>query len=307
MLDEESYHSASPFDSPKMKQNKGNSRGKLKRQQNVSQDSTEDQMQYQMLKQESKDSGIVTEMITRPKESSKDINWSESMHSEKFPRDTQSSRDLIEYSRQSSRSNRSGSSTKSVKSSGGNVKLKRGKSVKENGQKDYESDEDQSKIELLMPKQNGSLDEDQENKKNPSIIRGMWKKAFKSLKSSGGEKLSKKGSVHKKKPDSTEQDEPQCQSSGPVDPVYSLLKCAADLPKVGKPPCSLHASCTLHSGPGSIAVSSADSSDNTSKTSSHSSSEMHEIVGSSLGSDFKTFYKLTSPTKKIPTPFDHVL
>ncbi|KAL3842958.1 hypothetical protein ACJMK2_020928 [Sinanodonta woodiana] len=208
---EESYRSASPVDSPKMKQNKGSSRGKLKRQQNVSQDSTEDQMRYQMLKQESKDSGIVTEMITRPKESSKDIKRSGSTNSEKLARETQSSKDLIEYSQKSGRSNRSGS-TKSTKSVGDCVKFKRGKSVRERGEKDYKGDEDQSKIELLMPKQNGSLDEDQENKKNPSIIRGMWKKAFKSLKSGGGEKLSKKGSVNKKKPDSIEQDEPQCQS-----------------------------------------------------------------------------------------------
>ena len=44
-------------------------------------------------------------------------------------------------------------------------------------------------IELLTPKQNGSMDDDQE-KKNPSTIRGMWKKAFKTLKSSSSvEKL----------------------------------------------------------------------------------------------------------------------
>jgi len=38
-------------------------------------------------------------------------------------------------------------------------------------------------IELLTPKQNGAVEDDQE-KKNPSTIRGMWKKAFKTLKSS---------------------------------------------------------------------------------------------------------------------------
>ena len=40
-------------------------------------------------------------------------------------------------------------------------------------------------IELLTPKHNGSMDDDE--KKNPSTIRGMWKKAFKSLKSSSSE------------------------------------------------------------------------------------------------------------------------
>jgi len=42
---------------------------------------------------------------------------------------------------------------------------------------------------LLTPKQNGALNDDDE-KKNPSTIRGMWKKAFKTLKSSSSvEKL----------------------------------------------------------------------------------------------------------------------
>ncbi|XP_060577463.1 SH3 and cysteine-rich domain-containing protein 2-like [Ruditapes philippinarum] len=135
-----------------------------------------------------------------------------------------------------------------------------------------------NEIELLTPKQNGSMDDDQE-KKNPSTIRGMWKKAFKTLKSSSSvEKLSKKSSFSKKKQSSKDaDDEVEQLSGGPVDPVYSLLKCAADLPRSGgKSPCLLHQHCSGQHTPAYVRYpSGGDSSGNTSKTSSPSSSVSH--------------------------------
>ncbi|XP_052225847.1 uncharacterized protein LOC127841228 [Dreissena polymorpha] len=137
-----------------------------------------------------------------------------------------------------------------------------------------------AQIELLSPKQNGAPEDEQE-KKNPSTIRGMWKKAFKTLKSSSSvEKLSKKSSFSKKKQNSKEADEEVEQLNSPVDPVYSLLKCAADLPRSGgKSPCLLHAHCSgqhTPSNPGNARYpSGGDSSGNTSKASSPSSSASH--------------------------------
>ncbi|XP_052799939.1 uncharacterized protein LOC128231321 isoform X1 [Mya arenaria] len=134
-----------------------------------------------------------------------------------------------------------------------------------------------AQIELLTPKQNGAVEDDQE-KKNPSTIRGMWKKAFKTLKSSPSvEKLSKKSSFSKKKQNSKEADDEVEQVNGPVDPVYSLLKCAADLPRSGgKSPCLVHPHCSGQHTPGySRYPSGGDSSGNTSKTSSPSSSAFY--------------------------------
>ncbi|KAJ8298703.1 hypothetical protein KUTeg_022763 [Tegillarca granosa] len=123
-----------------------------------------------------------------------------------------------------------------------------------------------AQIELLTPKQNGSVENDDQEKSSASI-KTMWKKAFKSLKTSSAEnKLTKKASFIKKKQRSKEDEaEPEPKHSGDIDPVYSLLKCAADLPKAG----------------------------------------MQEAVVNSLGSEFKNYYKLTSPLKKsASSPFD---
>lgn len=53
-------------------------------------------------------------------------------------------------------------------------------------------------------------------------------------------------------------------SAKEIDPVYSLLKCAADLPKGARIPCIVHSQCAGQHNP--------DSSSSTSKTSSPSSS-----------------------------------
>ncbi|XP_064635720.1 uncharacterized protein LOC135492918 isoform X3 [Lineus longissimus] len=118
-------------------------------------------------------------------------------------------------------------------------------------------------IELLSPKQNGTVDPDREGQRaQKATIKGMWRKAFRSLKQSKSDKpdskYSKIGSQRRsflKRKDSKEaQDEAaadafsgvaastrpsRCsvQVSEEIDPVYSLLKCAADLPK------SRHQSC----------------------------------------------------------------
>ncbi|KAJ8298700.1 hypothetical protein KUTeg_022760 [Tegillarca granosa] len=165
-----------------------------------------------------------------------------------------------------------------------------------------------AQIELLTPKQNGSVENDDQEKSSASI-KTMWKKAFKSLKTSSAEnKLTKKASFIKKKQRSKEDEaEPEPKHSGDIDPVYSLLKCAADLPKAGKS-CGLHPHCSGHHGSLRLSNTSttvADSSGSTSKTSSPSSSGMQEAVVNSLGSEFKNYYKLTSPLKKsASSPFD---
>ncbi|KAH3784909.1 hypothetical protein DPMN_162981, partial [Dreissena polymorpha] len=197
-----------------------------------------------MLKQESKDSGIVTDTSVRPKDTGT-------------------------------------KNRRSLKSKNSSDKVKRSQSMKDKRPKEQfdgkERSHDDSEIELLSPKQNGAPEDEQE-KKNPSTIRGMWKKAFKTLKSSSSvEKLSKKSSFSKKKQNSKEADEEVEQLNSPVDPVYSLLKCAADLPRSGgKSPCLLHAHCSgqhTPSNPGNARYpSGGDSSGNTSKASSPSSS-----------------------------------
>ncbi|GFO19655.1 Sh3 and cysteine-rich domain-containing protein 3 [Plakobranchus ocellatus] len=194
---------------------------------------------------------------------------------------------------------------------------------------------------MLTPKQNGYVEGDEgqseeDKSKRTASIKGMWKKAFKSLKSNDKQAwLSKKGSLKKK--DEETEDEPQ-EVSKEIDPVYSLLKCAADLPKVPKAQKDIQC-------PGHLTSPTAkadNSSGSTSKASSPSSSgglpnlnlshhhhhhhsrsslegpaspspsgasptspppgyqreTMHHIVDESLGSEFRTFYKLTSPVKK---------
>ncbi|KAK3772363.1 hypothetical protein RRG08_031387 [Elysia crispata] len=195
---------------------------------------------------------------------------------------------------------------------------------------------------MLTPKQNGYVESDdaqaeEDKRKHTASIKGMWKKAFKSLKSNDKQAwLSKKGSLKKK---DEEGEEESHEVSKEIDPVYSLLKCAADLPKVPKsqkePQCPGHLT--------SPAAKADTSSGSTSKASSPSSSggvglslnfnhhhhhhhsknsldgpqspgvsgasptspppgyqreTMHHIVDESLGSEFRTFYKLTSPVKK---------
>ena len=72
------------------------------------------------------------------------------------------------------------------------------------------------------------------------------------------------------------------RAAGPLDPVYSLLKCAADLPKGGggKSPCLVHPHCSGHHQSPSYQryPSGGDSSGNTSKTSSPSSSGKSGVI-----------------------------
>lgn len=269
---------------------KGSFKAKLTRQTPV-----EMSEKRQVLKQESKDSGIVTEMFVRPK----DTNYS--------------STSTKEYARQES-SSKVEKKSKSMQKRSQSMKIKRTQSCKVKGERerDYlERTHDDSEIELLTPKQNGSVDDD--DKKNPSKIQGMWKKALKSLKNSASEpKLTKKSSLTKKKQNSKEEEELEPETSGVVDPVYSLLKCAADLPKGGggggKSPCLVHPHCSGHHPSTYVRYpSGGDSSGSTSKTSSPSSSDLQEIVTEGLGSDFKNYYKLTSPAKKSASAFDSVL
>ncbi|XP_078333925.1 uncharacterized protein LOC111126993 isoform X3 [Crassostrea virginica] len=138
-----------------------------------------------------------------------------------------------------------------------------------------------AQIESLSPKQNGSMENlDQDSKKSSATIKSMWKKAFKSLKSTSDTKLTKKGSMIKKKQNSQEVEVEENAEPGEIDPVYSLLKCAADLPKVGKPSCSIHAQCSGHHS------SRGDSSStSTSKTTSPASSgPLTQMIPSSEGS-----------------------
>ncbi|XP_078333926.1 uncharacterized protein LOC111126993 isoform X4 [Crassostrea virginica] len=135
-----------------------------------------------------------------------------------------------------------------------------------------------AQIESLSPKQNGSMENlDQDSKKSSATIKSMWKKAFKSLKSTSDTKLTKKGSMIKKKQNSQEVEVEENAEPGEIDPVYSLLKCAADLPKVGKPSCSIHAQCSgHHSSRGDS--SSTSTSKTTSPASSGSSSPDEKYV-----------------------------
>ncbi|KAK7477169.1 hypothetical protein BaRGS_00031554 [Batillaria attramentaria] len=166
-------------------------------------------------------------------------------------------------------------------------------------------------MEMLSQKQNGSVggleeaeDGEQEDKKeHTATIKGLWKKAFKSLKSGDQKWLAKKSGSLKRR-DSKEAEEVEPEEPKEIDPVYSLLKCAADLPKVSRSGCKDGGAC---SGP-------RDSSGSTSKASSPSSSGFQSSIPSSapcpccgathvvdtpeLGSAFKQFYKNTSPVKR---------
>ncbi|XP_078333924.1 uncharacterized protein LOC111126993 isoform X2 [Crassostrea virginica] len=156
-----------------------------------------------------------------------------------------------------------------------------------------------AQIESLSPKQNGSMENlDQDSKKSSATIKSMWKKAFKSLKSTSDTKLTKKGSMIKKKQNSQEVEVEENAEPGEIDPVYSLLKCAADLPKVGKPSCSIHAQCSGHHS------SRGDSSStSTSKTTSPASSASHSPKNrrKKLNSRMKSFSLDT------PEPSKHLL
>ncbi|CAL1528301.1 unnamed protein product [Lymnaea stagnalis] len=131
-----------------------------------------------------------------------------------------------------------------------------------------------ARIEMLTPKQNGFVDTEEgeteeETMKHTASIKGMWKKAFKSLKSNDKQTtwLSKKGSIIKRKDSEPPEEEPE-EVSKEIDPVYSLLKCAADLPKV--PKAQKEAPCCSH-----LAGKADTSSGSTSKASSPSSSASH--------------------------------
>uniref|UniRef100_A0A8W8MXL8 Uncharacterized protein n=1 Tax=Magallana gigas TaxID=29159 RepID=A0A8W8MXL8_MAGGI len=158
-----------------------------------------------------------------------------------------------------------------------------------------------AQIEALSPKQNGSVESlDQDSKKSSATIKSMWKKAFKSLKSTSDTKLTKKGSLIKKKQNSQEVEVEENAEPGEIDPVYSLLKCAADLPKASKPSCGIHAQCSGHHS--SASTKGESSSTSTSKTTSPASSGPADP---SLGGDFKNYYKQTCPVikKQSSSPF----
>ncbi|BFZ16247.1 hypothetical protein BsWGS_19286 [Bradybaena similaris] len=240
-------------------------------------------------------------------------------------------------------------SDEEIKKSTGSFKIKRQTSRKgstKHKKKDTQVDKEPEggrntdiPIEMLTPKHNGNVDgedgdSDEEKSKNTASIKGMWKKALKTLKSNDNKqnRLAKKASFTKKKESEEEEVEPQ-ELRKDIDPVYSLLKCAADLPKV--PKAGKDGPCAGFLG------SKSESLDSTSKSSSPSSSggagaaaaaqqhltypnqhglesgssvggrdsraasptisnrdHMHHIVDESLGSEFRTFYKLTSPVKK---------
>ncbi|XP_061178105.1 uncharacterized protein LOC133186797 [Saccostrea echinata] len=155
-----------------------------------------------------------------------------------------------------------------------------------------------AQIEVLSPKQNGSMENlEQDSKKSSATIKSMWKKAFKNLKSTSDSKLTKKGSLIKKKQNSQETEVEETVESGEIDPVYSLLKCAADLPKVGKPSCGIHAQCSGHHS------NKGDSSTSTSKTTSPASSASHSPKNrrKKLNSRMKSFSLDT------PEPSKHLL
>lgn len=261
-----------------------NSRSKLHRQLSITKDGLqEDKIRQQMHKQESKDSGIVTEMYTRPKDFSPQPESS-------------SNKGAISKDLASPRSDRSSKAmpkdiTRSVSDKGASTKTrrtsdsKRSSSLKGTSKKrgslkstsdhvhDRKDKQEEGEIDLFTSKQNGSV-EDLSDKKSAASIKGMWKKAVKNLKTASETKISKRGSFIKKKQNSNEQEEPEPAPSGEIDPVYSLLKCAADLPKGGPKSCSVHSQCSGHhssvrrGSPGA----GGDSSGNTSKTSSPSSS-----------------------------------
>ncbi|XP_050409145.1 uncharacterized protein LOC126824038 [Patella vulgata] len=128
-----------------------------------------------------------------------------------------------------------------------------------------------TQLDMLTPKQNGTMEEEvdgDEKKEKPSsaTIKGMWKKAVKSMKSEEKKNwLTKKGSLIRRK--DSKEEEIETEEVKVVDPVYSLLKCAADLPKSSR---------VKSNTPG-------------------------------LGHDFKEYYKLTSPGKKTsPSAFDNI-
>ncbi|XP_048241790.1 uncharacterized protein LOC124114609 isoform X1 [Haliotis rufescens] len=135
-----------------------------------------------------------------------------------------------------------------------------------------------AQMDMVMPKQNGSVVEgvdqqeeesDMKHSQSSSAIKGMWKKAFKNLKSNEKQTSLKKGSLRRK--DSKDQEEEESEERDEIDPVYSLLKCAADLPKASKV-CGIHSQCSGHH---SKHGGHGDSSASTSKTSSPSSSASH--------------------------------
>ncbi|KAK6184380.1 hypothetical protein SNE40_006863 [Patella caerulea] len=163
----------------------------------------------------------------------------------------------------------------SVKSRSGSVKgkLKSSGSVKQKQRTKSSGDggDDSTQLDMLTPKQNGTMEDEvdgDEKKEKPSsaTIKGMWKKAVKSMKSEEKKNwLTKKGSLIRRK--DSKEEEIETEEVKVVDPVYSLLKCAADLPKSSR---------VKSDSPG-------------------------------LGHDFKEYYKLTSPGKKTsPSPFDNI-
>ncbi|KAK0068361.1 hypothetical protein Bpfe_002296, partial [Biomphalaria pfeifferi] len=135
---------------------------------------------------------------------------------------------------------------------------------------------------------------------------------------------SKRGSLIKRK-DSEPSEETVEEQSNDIDPVYSLLKCAADLPKVPAKtqkesigcPHLINKGDTMNVSIGQVSnstfsgVAQSSSSAYASQHSIEPSSsgqratsptsnreQMHHIVDESLGLEFRTFYRLTSPVRK---------
>ncbi|XP_076471882.1 uncharacterized protein LOC143301462 [Babylonia areolata] len=192
-----------------------------------------------------------------------------------------------------------------------------------------------AEMELLDPKHNGSLrrggvgggggggeeevegeevevwGEGGEERKEPSI-KGLWKKAFKNMKPPGGSDSKWLNRPSFKRRDSRyDSEEVQEEEPKEIDPVYSLLKCAADLPKITRTSpkeggqtsgcqgqhCMGRASSPSPQGLSQLSLSGGGSC--VSCRGVHQSSNEDSSIQHSLGHDFKEFYKQTSPIKRL--------
>uniref|UniRef100_K1PH34 SH3 and cysteine-rich domain-containing protein 3 n=1 Tax=Magallana gigas TaxID=29159 RepID=K1PH34_MAGGI len=121
-------------------------------------------------------------------------------------------------------------------------------------------------------------------------------------------KQTKKGSLIKKKQNSQEV-EVEENAEREIDPVYSLLKCAADLPKASKPSCGIHAQCSGHHS--SASTKGESSSTSTSKTTSPASSGPADPSLGASHSPKNRRKKLNSRMKSFsldtPEPSKHLL
>ncbi|KAL8573100.1 hypothetical protein ACOMHN_027360 [Nucella lapillus] len=183
------------------------------------------------------------------------------------------------------------------------------------------------------PKQNGSLrrggglaggeyeydEEDEEEvweeEKKEASIKCLWKKAVKTMKGPGSDSKWLNRASFKRR-DSSKHDVEEVEEKEPkeIDPVYSLLKCAADLPKIARsqskemPPATCQGPHCLAKAQGGVSQSRSSSlsgglcascrslqpPSNDPPGGRASSPSPHN-----LGQDFKRFYKQTSPVKRL--------